>query len=61
MRSLEGESDRQPLRPVFDHRLEPEFRGSRVTPTPLIDGLRRRFPGGGLIEGEGEMTAGEAC
>jgi hypothetical protein len=27
----EGESDRAPLRPVFDRRLNLEFRGSRVT------------------------------
>ena len=31
MRNLEGESDRSPLRPVFDRRLKLEFHGSRVT------------------------------
>lgn len=31
MRNPEGESDRQPLRPIFDRRLKLEFHGSRVT------------------------------
>ena len=31
MRNPEGESDRSPLRPVFDRRLKLEFHGSRVT------------------------------
>ena len=31
MRNPEGESDRGPLRPVFDRRLKLEFHGSRVT------------------------------
>lgn len=31
MRNPEGESDRGPLRPTFDHRLKLEFHGSRVT------------------------------
>ena len=31
MRNPEGESDRRPLRPVFDRRLKLEFHGSRVT------------------------------
>ncbi len=31
MRNPEGDSDRQPLRPVFDRRLKLEFHGSRVT------------------------------
>jgi len=31
MRNPKGESDRRPLRPVFDRRLKLEFHGSRVT------------------------------
>ena len=31
MRNPAGESDRRPLRPVFDRRLKLEFHGSRVT------------------------------
>jgi len=31
MRNSEGDSDRRPLRPVFDQRLKLEFHGSRVT------------------------------
>ncbi len=31
MRDPEGDSDRRPLRPVFDRRLKLEFHGSRVT------------------------------
>ena len=31
MRNLEGESNRRPPRPCFDHRLKLEFHGSRVT------------------------------
>lgn len=31
MRNPEGDSDRRPLRPVFDRRLKLEFHGSRIT------------------------------
>ena len=36
MRSLEGESDRSPLRPVFDRRLKLELHGSRVTSDAVL-------------------------